>query len=133
MVGVGAKEGVAPKKNGVSSCGQKEVTSCRRQLLPPALCFVDAATVAMSSSSSSVPGGSRKPNRLTAEHRPYLLQHVHNPVDWYPWGDEVFEKARKLDIPSFYQVELEDPVENIGTKLVRQAAGDGTTTFVILA
>ncbi|KAI4994421.1 hypothetical protein ZWY2020_029469 [Hordeum vulgare] len=52
-------------------------------------------------SSSSAPGGSWKPNRLAAEHSPYLLQHAHNPVDWYPWGDEAFEKARKLDIPIF--------------------------------
>lgn len=33
-------------------------------------------------------------NRLTHEQSPYLLQHAHNPVDWYPWGDEAFEKAR---------------------------------------
>jgi uncharacterized protein YyaL (SSP411 family) len=33
-------------------------------------------------------------NRLIEESSPYLLQHAHNPVDWYPWGDEAFEKAR---------------------------------------
>ncbi len=33
-------------------------------------------------------------NRLIFEHSPYLLQHARNPVDWYPWGDEAFEKAR---------------------------------------
>jgi len=33
-------------------------------------------------------------NRLIDETSPYLLQHAHNPVDWYPWGDEAFEKAR---------------------------------------
>ena len=32
-------------------------------------------------------------NRLTAEKSPYLLQHAHNPVDWYPWGEEAFAKA----------------------------------------
>ena len=32
-------------------------------------------------------------NRLALEKSPYLLQHAHNPVDWYPWGDEAFEKA----------------------------------------
>ena len=36
-----------------------------------------------------------KPNRLAKESSPYLLQHAHNPVDWYPWGPEAFEKARK--------------------------------------
>src|SRR6056297_2743497 len=34
-------------------------------------------------------------NRLIDETSPYLLQHAHNPVDWYPWGDAAFEKARK--------------------------------------
>src|SRR5687768_929866 len=34
-------------------------------------------------------------NRLAKEKSPYLLQHAHNPVDWYPWGEEAFEKARK--------------------------------------
>ena len=34
-------------------------------------------------------------NRLGNEKSPYLLQHAHNPVDWYPWGDEAFAKARK--------------------------------------
>ncbi|MGB7292809.1 MAG: thioredoxin domain-containing protein [Thermodesulfobacteriota bacterium] len=40
-----------------------------------------------------------KPNRLINEKSPYLLQHADNPVDWYPWGDEAFEKARKEDKP----------------------------------
>jgi hypothetical protein len=34
-------------------------------------------------------------NRLAREKSPYLLQHQHNPVDWYAWGDEAFAKARK--------------------------------------
>ena len=38
-------------------------------------------------------------NRLFLESSPYLLQHAHNPVDWYPWGDEAFETAKKLDRP----------------------------------
>lgn len=38
-------------------------------------------------------------NRLANEKSPYLLQHADNPVDWYPWGDEAFEKARKEDKP----------------------------------
>ena len=36
-----------------------------------------------------------KTNRLAREKSPYLLQHAHNPVDWFPWGPEAFEKARK--------------------------------------
>lgn len=40
-----------------------------------------------------------KPNHLAKEKSPYLLQHVNNPVDWYPWGPEAFEKARREDKP----------------------------------
>lgn len=45
-----------------------------------------------------------KPNRLAREKSPYLLQHAHNPVDWYPWGEEAFAKARKEDKPIFLSV-----------------------------
>ncbi|MCK5164432.1 MAG: thioredoxin domain-containing protein [Desulfobacula sp.] len=38
-------------------------------------------------------------NRLALESSPYLLQHAHNPVNWYPWGEKAFEKARQLDRP----------------------------------
>src|SRR4029079_15315371 len=43
-------------------------------------------------------------NRLAKEKSPYLLQHAHNPVDWYPWGAEAFEKAKKEDKPIFLSV-----------------------------
>ena len=39
------------------------------------------------------------PNRLAEETSPYLLQHAHNPVDWYPWGPEALARARELDRP----------------------------------
>jgi uncharacterized protein YyaL (SSP411 family) len=39
------------------------------------------------------------PNRLINETSPYLLQHAHNPVDWYPWGEEALERARSEDRP----------------------------------
>ncbi|MFZ5572267.1 MAG: thioredoxin domain-containing protein [Thermodesulfobacteriota bacterium] len=42
---------------------------------------------------------SRNPNHLIHETSPYLLQHAHNPVDWYPWGDAAVEKARREDKP----------------------------------
>ena len=44
------------------------------------------------------------PNRLAAESSPYLLQHAHNPVDWYPWGDEAFARARAEDKPVLLSV-----------------------------
>ncbi|NLO24560.1 MAG: thioredoxin domain-containing protein [Clostridiales bacterium] len=46
----------------------------------------------------------RTPNRLAREKSPYLLQHAHNPVDWYPWGDEAFQKAKTEDKPIFLSI-----------------------------
>lgn len=46
----------------------------------------------------------RKPNRLIAEKSPYLLQHAHNPVDWYPWGEEAFQKAKRENKPVFVSI-----------------------------
>src|SRR5471030_2499775 len=43
-------------------------------------------------------------NRLAAESSPYLLQHADNPVDWYPWGDEAFARARAEDRPVLLSV-----------------------------
>lgn len=48
--------------------------------------------------------GMNHTNHLSGETSPYLLQHVHNPVDWYPWGDEAFEKARKEDKMIFLSI-----------------------------
>ncbi|MDP4109706.1 MAG: thioredoxin domain-containing protein [Bacillota bacterium] len=45
-----------------------------------------------------------KPNKLINEKSPYLLQHAHNPIDWYPWGEEAFEKAKKQDKPVFLSI-----------------------------
>src|SRR6476659_4046139 len=43
-------------------------------------------------------------NRLAGEQSPYLLQHRHNPVDWFPWGEEAFEKARAENKPIFLSI-----------------------------
>ncbi|XP_024965667.1 spermatogenesis-associated protein 20 isoform X1 [Cynara cardunculus var. scolymus] len=43
-------------------------------------------------------------NRLASEHSPYLLQHAHNPVNWYPWGEEAFKQARERDVPIFLSI-----------------------------
>lgn len=43
-------------------------------------------------------------NRLVHEKSPYLLQHAHNPVDWYPWGEEAFDRAKALDRPIFLSI-----------------------------
>src|SRR4030095_14792188 len=43
-------------------------------------------------------------NRLIHEKSPYLQQHSHNPVDWYPWGKEAFEKAKTENKPIFLSI-----------------------------
>ncbi len=43
-------------------------------------------------------------NRLIGETSPYLLQHAHNPVDWYPWGEEALARAKKEDKPIFLSI-----------------------------
>ena len=43
-------------------------------------------------------------NRLARERSPYLLQHAGNPVEWFPWGDEAFERARREDKPIFLSI-----------------------------
>ena len=50
------------------------------------------------------PGGGPGWNRLVFEQSPYLLQHAANPVDWHPWGEEAFEKARREDKPIFLSI-----------------------------
>ncbi len=48
---------------------------------------------------ASVSAAPKHTNRLSREKSPYLLQHAHNPVDWYPWGEEAFAKAKKENKP----------------------------------
>src|SRR5262245_63642340 len=86
------------------------VTSARRSV---AIVFplqsLDAATLPppvaqlsrVTSAASAQPRAKlpRMPNRLAQETSPYLLQHAENPVDWYPWGEEAFAKARSEDKP----------------------------------
>ncbi len=48
--------------------------------------------------------GAGRVNRLAREKSPYLRQHAHDPVDWYPWGDEAFERARREDKPIFLSI-----------------------------
>jgi uncharacterized protein YyaL (SSP411 family) len=50
------------------------------------------------------PGIAEHTNRLAQEKSPYLLQHAHNPVNWYPWGEEAFARARRENKPIFLSV-----------------------------
>jgi uncharacterized protein YyaL (SSP411 family) len=52
----------------------------------------------------SAPTPDRPANRLAGETSPYLLQHAHNPVDWYPWGPEALARAKAEDRPIFLSV-----------------------------
>ena len=45
-----------------------------------------------------------RPNRLIYEKSPYLLQHAYNPVDWYPWGEEAFRRAKEDNKPIFLSI-----------------------------
>jgi uncharacterized protein len=74
-------------------------------------CWVVAFFVSLQSSFLFAAGPQSSPedkppstNRLIHEKSPYLLQHAHNPVDWYPWGEEAFTKARKENKPIFLSV-----------------------------
>jgi hypothetical protein len=58
----------------------------------------------MSDSSTSALESSWPPNRLVHESSPYLQQHAHNPVDWFPWGPEALQTAAKLDRPIFLSI-----------------------------
>uniref|UniRef100_A0A0E0CCP9 Spermatogenesis-associated protein 20-like TRX domain-containing protein n=1 Tax=Oryza meridionalis TaxID=40149 RepID=A0A0E0CCP9_9ORYZ len=74
----------------------------RRRLASASSAAMSSSGGASSSSSSGERHGvGRSPNRLAASHSPYLLQHAYNPVDWYPWGEEAFENARRKDVPIF--------------------------------
>jgi uncharacterized protein YyaL (SSP411 family) len=55
-------------------------------------------------SAEPTPAHSKHTNRLAHEKSPYLLQHAHNPVDWYPWSEEAFAKSRRENRPIFLSV-----------------------------
>jgi len=63
-----------------------------------------ALTWLVTSSDTFGEPASEHTNLLAHEKSPYLLQHAHNPVDWYPWGEEAFAKARKENKPIFLSV-----------------------------
>src|SRR5579872_3667312 len=63
-----------------------------------------AACILALQASPTLPPKHMHTNRLIHEKSPYLLQHAHNPVDWYAWGPEPFEAARKQDKPIFLSI-----------------------------
>src|SRR5262245_46879651 len=59
------------------------------------LCRVAALLLLLAGPAAGAEPPQKKANRLAQESSPYLLQHAHNPVEWYPWGQEAFDKAKK--------------------------------------
>ncbi|KAM8836191.1 spermatogenesis-associated protein 20 isoform 1-T1 [Spinachia spinachia] len=71
---------------------------------PQTACYI-SSSVFMSMASEGTPSIPHKhTNRLAEERSPYLLQHAHNPVDWYPWGQDAFDRAKDEDKPIFLSV-----------------------------
>jgi len=66
---------------------------------PASLILALLSAVAVAADPPTAVKSDKKPNRLATEKSPYLLQHQFNPVDWYPWGDEAFAKAKKEGKP----------------------------------
>src|SRR5262245_9955915 len=69
---------------------RKDHAMLRFALVLCSLCFLPLAA-----RGEDKPEPKAKPNRLAKESSPYLLQHANNPVDWYPWGQEAFDRAKK--------------------------------------
>jgi uncharacterized protein YyaL (SSP411 family) len=78
------------------------VKSVRRILL--AACLAVAAGTAALAQGGAPQSPPRYTNRLINEKSPYLQLHAHNPVDWYSWGNEAFEKARRENKPIFLSI-----------------------------
>ena len=87
-------------------------SNSRLLLLVPVLCLGPGATPMQAAQPQLKPAVPTNPptrphahtNRLAREKSPYLLQHQHNPVDWFAWGDEAFAKARQEDKPIFLSI-----------------------------
>lgn len=77
-------------------------TGCR--VIPLLLTALLASAACSRAAADDAPGPQQRVNRLAKESSPYLLQHAHNPVDWYPWGREVFEKAKQENKPIFLSI-----------------------------
>lgn len=67
-------------------------------------CLLGLVVLAGAMAEEPAPKQPTKTNRLAQETSPYLLLHAHNPVDWYPWGNEALERAKKENKPIFLSV-----------------------------
>jgi uncharacterized protein len=69
-----------------------------------AVALLACLTLTAAGAGEPVKGKPKHTNRLARETSPYLLMHAHNPTDWYPWGPEAFEKAKKEGKPIFLSI-----------------------------
>uniref|UniRef100_A0A672PXK6 Spermatosis associated 20 n=1 Tax=Sinocyclocheilus grahami TaxID=75366 RepID=A0A672PXK6_SINGR len=100
--GPAARVPAAPALPSVSLIGARSGTGARAMASPSV--FV-SFPIPVSAPTSAPPSETPKhTNRLSKEKSSYLLQHAHNPVDWYPWGQEAFDKAKSEDKPIFLSV-----------------------------
>ncbi len=76
--------------------GALGLTACRQEATRPNL-----QNIVTNKSAVAAPPHT---NRLAREKSPYLLQHQHNPVDWYAWGEEAFAQARRENRPIFVSI-----------------------------
>ncbi|NQT92189.1 MAG: DUF255 domain-containing protein, partial [Lentisphaerae bacterium] len=94
----------------------KPLWTVRRSALSLGVCLLAAASCLVGQASCAETKGidnegkgavteqdkkERHTNRLIHETSPYLLQHAHNPVDWYPWGEDALRAAKEQDKPIF--------------------------------
>jgi len=93
------RRGILVKQDSWSACILGEVTQhVQRGLLVAGIAAVVSCVVMAGDSET------HKPNRLIHEKSPYLLQHAYNPVDWFPWGEEAFARARQDNKPIFLSI-----------------------------
>jgi uncharacterized protein YyaL (SSP411 family) len=98
----GLARGAAPRDDGTMRTVRRW-RACARGLL--ALASLVAARASPAQDPSVQPPPAQPPsNRLAKEASPYLRQHQHNPVDWYPWGPEALARAKKEDKPIFLSI-----------------------------
>ena len=85
-------------------CSERAPSAKNKQVVAPAAEASATAAETSESAPPAQPAPAEHVNRLINEKSPYLLQHARNPVDWFPWGEEAFAKARRENKPIFLSV-----------------------------
>jgi hypothetical protein len=88
----------------IPSPNQKKRPSILKNVLILCIITISIPWINSPAEGKELPMDNRKPNLLIKEKSPYLLQHAYNPVDWYPWSKEAFEKASRENKPIFLSI-----------------------------